>query len=61
MTIAGVPIILLLGITLFLLLIFQLMSGLRIIKASFATHKKVGMLVVILAMVHGLLAITSNM
>ncbi|MFH7319464.1 hypothetical protein ACHHRT_02505 [Desulfurivibrio sp. D14AmB] len=61
MTIAGVPVVLLLGITLFLLLIFQLTSGLRLIKASFATHKKVGILAVILAMIHGLLAIASNM
>ncbi|MFU8818578.1 MAG: hypothetical protein ACNA74_02505 [Desulfurivibrio sp.] len=61
MTVAGVSIILLLGITLFFTLIFQLLTGLRVIRVTFSTHRKVGFLLVVLAMIHGSLAILANM
>jgi len=52
MTIAGVSIILILG-----LLLVQLTSGLHIIKLSFSFHKNAGIILFITGSIHGLLAI----
>ena len=57
MTIAGISIILILGIINFLLLLFQLFSGLHWIKVKFGVHRKVGILLVIVATIHGLLGL----
>ncbi len=55
MTIGGVSIILILGICNLLLILFQLLSGLRVIKVKFGVHKKTGIALVVFATVHGLL------
>ena len=55
MTIGGASIILILGICNLLLILFQLLSGLRVIKVKFGVHKKTGIALVVFATVHGLL------
>jgi len=60
MMIAGVSIILILGVVNFILLLFQLLSGLHWIKVKFGIHKKVGILLMIVATVHGLLGILAQ-
>ena len=60
MTIGGISIILILGICNLLLVLFQAASGLRLIKAKFGVHKKVGPVLVIFALTHGLLAILAS-
>jgi hypothetical protein len=47
----------LLGIVNLLLVLFQLSTGLRWIKASFAVHRKTGITLLILAIIHGSLAV----
>ena len=60
MTIGGVSIIFILGILNFLLLVFQLLSGLHVIKVSIGTHKKTGILLLTVAVIHGLLGILAH-
>jgi len=60
MTLGGISIVLVLGICNFVLLLFQLVTGLRLIKVPFGTHKKAGMLLVFVAFVHGALAILAG-
>jgi hypothetical protein len=60
MTIGGISIILILGICNFLLLLFQLCTGLRLIKVRLGTHKKAGILLVFVAFVHGILAMLAG-
>lgn len=60
MTIAGISIILILGIINFLLLLFQLFSGMHWIKVKFGVHRKVGILLVIVAAIHGLLGLLAS-
>jgi len=55
MTIGGVSIILILGVCNLLLILFQLLSGLRVIKVKFGVHKKTGIALVVFATVHGML------
>ena len=56
MKIGGVSIVLILGIVNFLLLLFQLSSGLRWIKVKMAVHRKTGITLFIVALCHGMLA-----
>lgn len=60
MAIGGLSIILILGIVNLFLLIFQLLSGLHIIKIKIRIHKTTGILLVITAFFHALLAIVSH-
>jgi hypothetical protein len=60
MTIAGVSIILILGICNLLLVLFQAASGLRIIKVKFGAHKKAGLILAIFAAAHAALAVLAN-
>ena len=60
MNIGGISIILLLGIFNLLLVFFQLLSGLRIIKVSPKVHKKTGITLMVFAIAHGLLAVFAN-
>jgi hypothetical protein len=60
MTIGGISIILILGIVNFLLLLFQLSSGLHLIKVPFGIHKKTGISLFIIATIHGLLGILTS-
>ncbi len=61
MVIGGISIILILGLINFVLLLFQLSTGLRWIKVKFGVHRKTGILLFILASVHGLLGILANL
>lgn len=56
MTIGGVSIILLLGIGNLALILFQLATGLRLIKVRIGVHKKTGMTLLFMAIIHGTLA-----
>jgi hypothetical protein len=56
MTIAGISIILILGLCNLTLILFQLASGLRLIRVRIGIHKKTGILLLILAVLHGGLA-----
>ena len=60
MKIAGVSIILILGITNFILLLFQLSSGLRWVRVRMTFHRKTGITLFITAFIHGTLAILSQ-
>jgi hypothetical protein len=60
MKIGGVSIILILGIINFLLLLFQISSGMRWIKVKMALHRKTGVTLLITAFFHGLLAILTG-
>ena len=55
--IGGISIVLILGIINFLLILFQLSSGLRLIKVSFLTHRKTGLALLISASLHALVGI----
>ncbi len=56
MTVAGVSLILLLGIVNLVLVLFQAASGLRIIKPKIGVHKRMGQLLVLTATAHAVLA-----
>ncbi len=60
MNIGGVSIILLLGILNFLLILFQISTGLHWIKVPFGVHKKTGMTLFISATFHAILAILAS-
>ena len=60
MNIGGVSIILILGILNFLLILFQLSTGLRWIKVPFGVHKKSGMILLISATLHAVLAFLAS-
>ena len=60
MAIGGISIILILGIINFLLLLFQLTTGLRWIKVRFGVHKKTGILLLVTAALHGILGFLAN-
>ena len=55
----GISIVLIFGILNFLLILFQLSSGLRLIKVSFLTHRKTGIALLASAFLHGLFGILS--
>ena len=57
MMIGGISIITILGIVNLLLLLFQLLSGLRIVKVRMTLHKKAGLTLFVIGAVHGLLAL----
>jgi hypothetical protein len=57
MSIGGISIILILGIINFLLLLFQLSTGLHWINVKLGIHRKTGILLFILATIHGLLGL----
>ena len=61
MVIGGVSLILILGIINFVLLLFQLSTGLRWIKVEFGVHRKTGILLSVLAFIHGCLGILANL
>lgn len=60
MAIFGVSILLISGTINFILLLFQLLSGLHTIKVKIKTHKNVGRLFFIAACLHAALAILSQ-
>jgi hypothetical protein len=60
MNIGGVSIILVLGILNFLMILFQLSTGLRWIKVPFGVHKKSGMTLLVSATLHAILALLTS-
>lgn len=56
MTLAGVSLVLLLGIANFTLLAFQVSSGLRWIRVPLGIHRRTGMILAVSGTVHGCLA-----
>lgn len=56
MAIAGVSLILILGVVNLILVLFQAASGLRLIKPKIGVHKKMGLLLVVTATAHAVLA-----
>lgn len=56
MTLAGVLIILILGVVNLILVLFQAASGLRLIKPKIGVHRKMGLLLVVTAVAHAVLA-----
>ncbi len=60
MTIGGVSIILILGIFNFALILFQVATGLRLVKVRVGVHRKTGIVLLIAAIVHGTLAMLAG-
>jgi hypothetical protein len=60
MSVGGVSIILLLGVVNLILLLFQAASGLKIIKVNFGVHKKTGIALLIIALIHGFLGFVAS-
>jgi hypothetical protein len=60
MSIFGISIIMILGIINLFLLIFQLLSGMRIIQVKFGVHRKTGITLFITGLLHGILGILAN-
>jgi hypothetical protein len=56
----GINIILWLGVINFILILIQLLSGLRVLKMNFKLHKRLGITLFITASIHGTLAILVN-
>jgi hypothetical protein len=60
MKIGGISIILILGIMNFILLLFQISSGLRWVRVPMTFHRKIGITLFITAFIHGTLAILTQ-
>jgi hypothetical protein len=60
MKIGGVSIILILGLVNMALILFQLSTGLRWVKLRFGIHRRTGMILLISAALHGILAFLAN-
>lgn len=56
MSIGGVSIILLLGLLNMLLIVFQLLSGLRVLRLPMVIHRRTGIALVVTALLHAMLA-----
>ena len=55
----GVNVILWLGVINLFLVLFQLLSGLKVLKVKYKTHKRMGILLFFTAFIHGIYAIVS--
>ncbi len=60
MSVFGISIVLVLGIINFLLVLFQVLSGFRIIKINYKIHRRTGMILLFTAALHGVLAIIAQ-
>jgi hypothetical protein len=60
MSLEGISIVLVLGICNLALILFQLATGLRIIKIRLGVHKKTGIALLVVAVIHGVLAILAG-
>ena len=56
----GIDIILWFGIINLLLVLFQLLSGLRVIKVKYKTHRLLGIILFFTATIHGIYALVIN-
>ena len=61
MTIGGVSILLISGTVNILLILFQVLSGTRVIKVSPRTHRKTGFLLLVIALGHGTVATLASL
>jgi len=61
MNVGGISIIFLLGVLNFILVLFQMSSGLRWIRVSLGLHKRTGITLVISATLHAILAYLASM
>ncbi len=53
----GAPLHLWLGILLFILIVLQILVGMRLIPIPFKWHKVTGFVILLLALIHGFIAI----
>ena len=60
MRIGGISLVQLLGLINFMLLLFQLCSGQHWIQVKIGIHRKVGLALVVMASLHGFLAIVTG-
>jgi len=60
MTIGGVSFVLILGIINLLLIFFQIGSGKRYLKVNFILHRRLGLLLLVTAIIHAVLAYLSR-
>ncbi len=60
MDIGGISIILLFGIFNLILVLFQLSTGFRWIAVSFRTHRRTGIILLVSALIHSILAFLSK-
>ncbi|MCR4396477.1 MAG: hypothetical protein NUW07_07065 [Candidatus Saccharicenans sp.] len=60
MTIAGISLVLLLGIVNLILIIFQVSTGKKWVKVHFAWHRRLGVLLLLTALTHAVLAYLSR-
>ena len=60
MMIGGLSIILLLGLLNLVLALFQLSTGMHWVKVPMKTHRATGILLVISALIHGVLAVLAD-
>ena len=60
MKIGGVSIILILGMINMVLILFQISTGLRLIRVPFGVHKRTGIALFFCAVLHAILAFLAN-
>ncbi len=60
MTIGGVSFVLILGVINLLLILFQVGSGKRYLKVNFTWHRRLGLLLLMMAIIHAVLAYLSG-
>lgn len=60
MTIAGVSLVLILGIVNLILIIFQVSTGKKWLRVNFAWHRRLGLVLLLTAIAHGVLAYLSR-
>jgi len=53
--------VLILGVLNLMLVVFQLLTGLRLVKAPLTLHRKTGIALAVLAALHGALAVIINL
>ncbi len=60
MTISGVSLVLILGIVNLVLVLFQVSTGKKWLKVNFAWHRRLGLVLLLTATVHAVLAYLSH-
>lgn len=60
MTIAGISLVLILGIANLVLVLFQVSTGKKWLRVNFAWHRRLGLVLLLTAIAHGLLAYLSR-
>ncbi len=60
MTVAGISLVLLLGIINLILVVFQVSTGKKWLKVNFTWHRRLGILLLFTAIIHAVLAYLSR-